>query len=508
VSTVSVKHFQMLIGGEWIDSDEHYEIRNPATEEIAATVAKGNVEHADRAVESAKRAFLAGDWAGRSPEERSQIMVAIAERLATDLEELLELETLANGATVRQATGFHVGLASPHFMYFAELAARYAFEQATPPLTYPTLSINKVRREPIGVCAGIVPWNFPLVLGIWKIAPALAAGNSIVIKPDEHTPLSLIHLARIALECGVPPGVFNIVPGDGAEVGARLASHPDVGKVAFTGSTAVGREIMRLASGTVKKVSLELGGKGPAVVLDDADLEAAVDAALFGSWLFCGQMCESCSRLLLPDSIHDEFVERLIERAQTVKVGDPTDFDTDMGPVINQVQRDRILAYIELGKQEGATVAFGGVPLQGPGFERGYWVPPTIFTDVKNSMRIAQEEIFGPVLSVIRYTDEEEAIEIANDTEYGLSAAVWSADYERALEVAGRLRAGTVWINDVHMVSAAHPFGGYKQSGLGRELGPHALDEYTEVKHVHVDLTQKRESRLYDLLLSEPPVRR
>ena len=506
MSTVSVKHFQMLIDGEWVDSDEHYEIINPATEEIVATVAKGTVEHADRAVESAKRAFETGVWAGKSPEERSEIMVAIAERLATDVEELIELETLANGATVRQASGFHVGLASPHFMYFAELARTYQFEQSTPPMTYPTLSTNIVRREPIGVCAGIVPWNFPLVLGLWKIAPALAAGNCIVIKPDEHTPLSLTGLAKIALECGVPPGVLNLVNGDGPDVGARLASHPDVGKVAFTGSTEVGREIMRLASGTVKKVSLELGGKGPSVVLEDADLDAAVDAALFGSWLFCGQMCESLSRLLLPDSIHDEFVERLIERAKTVKVGDPTDFETDMGPVLSAEQRDRVLGYIEIGKQEGATVAFGGKPPEGPGFEKGFWVGPTIFTDVKSNMRIAQEEIFGPVLSVIRYSDEDEAVQIANDTEYGLSAGVWSRDYERALEVAGKIRAGTVWVNDMHMVSAAHPFGGYKQSGLGRELGPHALDEYTETKHVHIDLTQKRESRLYDLLLSEPPV--
>jgi aldehyde dehydrogenase (NAD+) len=505
MSTVSVKHHQMLIDGEWVDSDAAYEIHNPATEELVATVAKGSVEHADRAVESALRAFNSGVWAGKSPDERSEVMIAIAERLASDLEELLELECSANGATVRQATGFHVGLASTHFMYFAELAARYEFEQASAPATYPTLALSKVRREPIGVCAGIVPWNFPLVLGIWKIAPALAAGNSIVIKPDEKTPLSLIALARIALECGVPPGVFNIVTGDGPEVGARLASHPDVGKVAFTGSTDVGREIMRLASGTVKKVSLELGGKGPVVVLDDADLDAAVDAALFGSWLYCGQMCESGTRLLLPDSLHDEFVGRMIERAKTVKVGDPTDFDTDLGPVISLEQRDRILGYIELGVQEGATIAFGGGSPEGAGFERGFWVNPTIFTDVRNDMRIAQEEIFGPVLSVIRYGDEDEAVQIANDSPYGLSAAVWSGDYERALGVADRVRAGTVWVNDVHMVNPAQPFGGYKQSGLGRELGPHALDEYTEAKHVHVDLTQKREARMYDLLLSEPP---
>jgi acyl-CoA reductase-like NAD-dependent aldehyde dehydrogenase len=496
----------MLIDGEWVDSSESYEIHNPSTGELAATVAKGHIEHADRAVESAKRAFEAGVWAGKTPDERSTIMLAIAERLATDLDELIELETCANGATVRQATGFHVGLASTHFHYFAELAATYEFEVAAPPLRYPTTSLSKIRREPIGVCAGIVPWNFPLVLGLWKIAPALAAGNSIVIKPDEQTPLSLIGLARIALECGVPAGVFNIITGDGPEVGARLASHPDVGKIAFTGSTEVGREIMRLASGTVKKVSLELGGKGPAVVLDDADIDTAVDAALFGSWLYCGQMCESCTRLLLPDSIHDEFVAKLIERAKTVKLGDPTDFDTDMGPVISAKQKQRILDYMDIGVQEGATIAFGGGTPDGEEFAHGHYVNPTIFTNVTNDMRIAQEEIFGPVLSIIRYSGgDDEAVRIANDSIYGLSSAVWSSDYERALAVADRIRAGTVWINDVHMVNVAMPFGGYKQSGLGRELGPHALDEYTEAKHVHVDLTQKLESRLFDLLLSEPP---
>jgi len=505
VSTVGVTHHQMLIDGEWVDADEAYQIISPATEEIVATVAKGTVEHADRAVESAKRAFESRVWAGKTPGERSEIMLAIGERLATDMEELLFLETAANGATVRQAAGFHVGLASPHWTYFAELAATYDFERVAPTTIYPTLSMNTIRREPIGVCVGIVPWNFPLVLGLWKIAPALAAGNSIVIKPEENTPLSLLHLARIALECGVPPGVLNVVTGDGEDVGARLASHPDVGKVAFTGSTEVGREIMRLASATVKKVSLELGGKGPIVVLDDADLDAAVDAALFGCWLYSGQMCESGTRLFLPDSLHDEFVERMIARAKTIKQGDPSDFETDMGPVVSAVQRDRILEYIEIGKQEGAKVVLGGGPPDGSEFEKGFWVAPTIFTEVTNDMRIAREEIFGPVQCVIRYKDVDEAVAMANDTIYGLSAAVWSSDYERALEVADRIQAGTVWVNDHHLVNVGLPFGGYKQSGLGRELGPTALDDYTEAKHIHIDLTQKRESRLYDLLLSEPP---
>ena len=318
--------------------------------------------------------------------------------------------------------------------------------------------MNKIRREPIGVCAGIVPWNFPLVLGLWKIAPALAAGNSIVIKPDEKTPLSLIaprpDRARVRRAAG---RVQHRHRRRARRSGARLASHPDVGKVAFTGSTEVGREIMRLASGTVKKVSLELGGKGPVVVLDDADLDAAVDAALFGCWLYCGQMCESGTRLLLPDSLHDEFVERMIERAKTVKVGDPTDFDTDLGPVISAEQRDRVFDYIAIGVAEGATVAFGGGVPTGPEFEtrllgRRRRSSPTSPTTCGSP----REEIFGPVLSVIRYSDDEEAIRIANDTPYGLSAGVWSSDYERALDVADRLRAGTVWVNDVHMVNPAH----------------------------------------------------
>jgi acyl-CoA reductase-like NAD-dependent aldehyde dehydrogenase len=495
----------MLIGGEPVDSEEFYELRSPATGEVFATVAKGGIEDADRAVATARQAFDSGVWAGKAPEERAEIMKRVAERLATDFEELIEAEILANGATVRQAGGFHVGLASPHFQHFAELAETFAREQQVPTVNHPTMSMNTIRYEPIGVCVGIVPWNFPLVLGLWKAAPALAAGNSIVLKPDEKTPLSLLALAQICLEEGVPPGVFNVVTGDGEVVGAHLAAHPDVDKVAFTGSTAVGREIMKLASGTVKKVSLELGGKGPVVVLEDADVEAAVDAALFGCFLYSGQMCESGTRLLLPDALHDEFVSRMLERVATIKVGDPADYDTDLGPVINEEQRDRILRYIELGKEDGAELRCGGGVPAGEEFERGYWIEPTIFTGVTNDMRIAREEIFGPVLSVIRYSTQAEAIAIANDTAYGLSAAVWSNDLEQAQEVAAKLRAGTVWINDVHQVDPKCPFGGYKQSGLGREIGPDALKEYCEVKHVHMDLTGRLDRRVYDLLLSTPP---
>jgi acyl-CoA reductase-like NAD-dependent aldehyde dehydrogenase len=504
MATLTTTHHEMFINGEAVDSDEHYEIRSPATEELVCTIAKGGVEHADAAVAAARAAFESGIWSQKAPEERAAVLHAIAERLGEELEEITELEISANGATIRQALGFHTGLASPHFQYFAEQAGAYEWERQQPTAAYPTLSWNRIRREPVGVCAAIVPWNFPLLLGIWKVGPALAAGNSVVVKPDEKTPLSLLRLVQIAHECGVPAGVLSLVTGDGEEVGARLAAHPDVDKVAFTGSTAVGREVMRLASGTVKRCSLELGGKGPVIVLDDADLAVAVDGALFGCMLYSGQICESGTRVFVPDAIHDEFVDRLVERARTITLGDPHDFATDMGPVISAEQHERICGYLRAGVEDGATLALGGGVPDGPGFEHGHWIEPTIFTGVTNEMRIAREEIFGPVLSVLRYSDLDEAIAQANDTPYGLTAGVWARDYEAALEVAERLRAGTVWINNWHMVDPSLPFGGYKQSGVGRELGPSALDEYTEVKHVHVDLTQTIDRHLFDILLSTP----
>jgi acyl-CoA reductase-like NAD-dependent aldehyde dehydrogenase len=431
-------------------------------------------------------------------------MLRIADRLGAELEELIDLETQCNGATVRQATGFHVGLAGPHFTFFAEQAATYPFVAQVPTANYPTQSTNTIRREPVGVVGAIVPWNFPLVLGIWKIGPALAAGCSMVVKPDEKTPLSLLRLVQIAHEEGVPAGVLNLVTGDGVENGARLASHPDVDKVAFTGSTAVGREIMKLAAGTVKKVSLELGGKGAQIVLPDADLDIVADGALFACMLYSGQICESGTRLFVHEDMHDELVERLVARAATLKVGDPADFDTDIGPVVSRRQRDRIQGYLEAGKAAGATPVIGGDIAEPEGLEGGHYIQPTIFTNVTNDMAIAREEIFGPVLSVLKYRTIDEAVAMANDNDYGLTGGVWSTDYEAAVEVADKLRAGTIWINNWHMVAPELPFGGYKQSGVGRELGPQALDEYTEAKHVHLDLTTKKERHIFDLLLSEP----
>lgn len=498
MTAVDLRHHLMLIGGRDVDSDNRFEIIDPADETVVATVARGDAGHIDAAVAAARAAFEAGDWSRRTPQERAQVMRRIAAAANEVADDLVELEMAANGATIRQATGFHIGYALAHFSYFADLADTYAWQRPAPIATFPALSQSVVHREPIGVVGAIAPWNFPLLLTLWKVGPALAAGNSVVVKPDEHTPLSILEFARIAERHGLPPGVLNVVPGDGPEAGARLASHPDVGKVAFTGSTAVGREIMRLASGTVKQVTLELGGKGPSIVLDDADLDMAADGVLYGCFVYSGQVCESGTRALVPADLHDEFVARLVERASTIRLGPTRDWDTDMGPVIDGRQQARIKAYIDEAQQQGATVALGGDTLPGPGF----WVEPTILTGVRNDMRIAQEEVFGPVLVVIPYRDDDEAVAIANDSEYGLAASIWSTDNSRALGVAERIRAGSVWINDAHQINCQVPFGGYKQSGVGRELGPDALDAYTEVKTVHLDLSGGLDAKPYDILLS------
>lgn len=498
MTTVDVKHHLMLIGGADVDSDSRFEIIDPGDEMLVATVARGNANHIDTAVAAARAAFDAGDWSRRTPQERAAVMRRIAAAANDVADELVELEMAANGATVRQATGFHIGYALAHFSYFADLAETYAWQRPAPIATFPTLSQSVVHREPIGVVGAIAPWNFPLLLTLWKVGPALAAGNSVVVKPDEHTPLSILEFARIAERNGLPPGVLNVVPGDGRDAGARLASHPDVGKIAFTGSTAVGREIMRLASGSVKQVTLELGGKGPSIVLDDADLDMAVDGVLYGCFVYSGQVCESGTRALVPADLHDEFVARLVARASTIQLGPTRDWDTDMGPVIDARQQARIVAYIDEAVQQGAAVSLGGHALPGPGF----WIEPTILAGVSNDMRIAQEEVFGPVLVVIPYNNDDEAIVTANDSEYGLAASIWSTDNARALAMADRIQAGSVWINDAHQINCQVPFGGYKQSGVGRELGPDALDAYTEIKTVHLDLSGGLAAKPYDILLS------
>lgn len=498
-------HYPLFVDGTGLDTKERYEIRNPANNAIVATVAKGGIGDADSAVAAARRSFEQGVWASRSPQERAEVLRALTARLAAEAAHLAELESAANGATARQAGGLHIGMAIPHFGAFAEQAASYVFEEPVEAPGGLTPSDNVLRRVPVGVVGAIIAWNFPLLLAVWKVGPALAAGCSIVIKVDERAPLTVLKFAELAYEEGVPAGVLNVITGDGAEVGSRLTSHPDVAKIAFTGSTAIGREIMRNASAGVKNVSLELGGKAPMIALEDADLDTVADGSLFASMLYSGQICASGTRLFVPAGREAEIVERLTQRAATLKVGDPADPATDVGPVISERQRDRILAYIEGAVADGATVVAGGGRPEGEGFEAGWWVEPTVLAGVSNDMTVAREEIFGPVLVVIPYASEDEAIELANDSDYGLTAGVWGSDREHAEAVARRLRAGTVWVNDWHLLHPALPFGGFKQSGVGRELGQGAIDDYVELQHIHVGLGETVEEHIFGVLLSTAP---
>ncbi|UOR11480.1 aldehyde dehydrogenase family protein [Halobacillus amylolyticus] len=499
-----ILHFPLYINGSWNPSKngETFEITNPATGQVCAHVAKGTKADVDVAVRSARQAFDSGIWSKKSPQERARTLIHFSNEIAEHTEELVYLESISSGGTVNRIANSDILQIVELLQETAKFAREYRYVESLPTKTFPGPSDNQVWRESIGVCAAITPWNFPMILAMWKIAPALAMGNSIVIKPASYTPLTTLKLAELAVESGIPAGVFNVVTGPGSSTGEALVTHPEVDKVAFTGSTEVGRNIMQQAAGTVKKVSLELGGKSPAIVLPDADLDTAIPGILFGVFLHSGQICESGTRVLVHDSIYDEVIEKLKIAASTIKLGHPLEKTTGMGPLISEQQLERVLSYIETGKQEGATLICGGKRAEDAELKHGFYVEPTIFADVDNSMKIAQEEIFGPVLSVIRYSDVEEAVKLANDTIYGLAAGVWSKDVNKALQIAKDLKAGTIWINDWHMFRSDAPFGGYKQSGFGRELGRHALDEYTQTKHVHTSLVPELEKRAwYGILL-------
>ena len=488
---------KMFIDGEFCDSESGGAAPTicPATEEPIAEVPMATVGDTRRAIAAARRAFDDGVWSGMSPADRAKALLRVVELLKAREAELAEIEAKDSGATIRKTTMMDIPVGIEHFRQLVELGARIPTYEPLPWIDFPYVSWNFVNREPIGVCAGIIPWNFPFMMAVWKTAPALIMGNTLVLKPASDTPLSALVLAECVAEADLPKGVFNVVTGSGAVVGRELASNPMVDKVALTGSTATGRDVMRLASDTVKKVTLELGGKSPTIILDDADLNIAVDGALFGTFFHAGQVCESGTRCFVPASICNEFMGMLLERVSHIKVGDPLDFDTTMGPLINKAQYEKVLGYIELGQAEGARLLCGGK--RPNGLDKGFFAEPTVFDQVRNDMRIAQEEIFGPVLSVIRYESVDEAIAMANASIYGLGGAVFSRDIPKAIEVAKRLRTGTVWINDYHLINALAPFGGYKQSGTGRELGPHGLLEFTEVKHIHVDLTNDRAKKFW-----------
>jgi aldehyde dehydrogenase (NAD+) len=500
-------HYTLYIDGQWASAadGEIVPVYEPALGEPLAYIASGGAIDVDRAVGAARAAFDKGPWPHTPPHERARILHAIADALEERSAEFAEIESRNLGAPLRKTMFIDIPWAIEHFHAFAELARRSPYEPL-PWIDIPAVSWNFVWREPIGVCGQIIPWNYPLLMAAWKIAPALAAGNTIVLKPASYTPLTALMLAETIHATGLlPRGVLNLVTGPGAAVGEAIARHPGVDKIAFTGSTAVGRRIMEQASATVKRVTLELGGKSPSLVLPDADLDLATDGVLFGVFFNGGQSCEAGTRCLVPAHLHDELIERLVRRAGGLRLGNPLDLETDIGPLVAEAQRRTVEEYIASGRREGAQLVLGGGRPQVAGFERAPFVEPTIFAHVSNNLRLAQEEIFGPVLAVIPYTSVTEAIEQANANAYGLGAAVWSRDIQGAVEVAKRIRSGTVWINDYHLINPLAPFGGYKQSGIGREHGLYGLHEYTEAKHIHVDLMQKREGRIWwDALL--PPV--
>lgn len=477
---------QLFINGEWVDAVDggRFQSWNPGTGEVLAEIAEAKADDVDRAVAGARAAFAEdSDWRRMDAADRGELVARLGRAIEDHGGSLAELETLNTGKPIREA---HIDIkqAADACRYYAGWASK--LEGETIPVR--TRVLNYTLREPVGVVGAIVPWNFPLLLAARKLAPALACGNTVVLKPAEQTPITALELGALAAEVGFPPGVVNVVPGFGETAGAALVAHEGVDTIAFTGSTEVGRQIMRGAATSLKRVSLELGGKSPNIVFEDADVDAAVRGAFNGIFYNSGQCCTAGSRLLVQASIHDRFMEALVGRVSKLQPGEPLEPKRRYGPVISEAQLERILGYIRKGREEGATLLTGGARIQGSGAGSGYWLEPTIFDNVRPDTTIAQEEIFGPVLATMTFGDEEEAVELANRTIYGLAAALWTADVKRAHRVAARLQAGTVWINTYHPMDPASPFGGYKQSGHGRELGKHALELYTQVKSVWVDL--------------------
>ena len=477
---------QLLINNEWQapSSGKTMDVVNPATEETIATVASADKDDVDRAV-TAARAALAGPWGKMSARERGRLVSRLGARLMEKADEVSRLETIHNGKPISESRNIEIPAAAECFEYYAGWADKVMGETIPVKGNYLTYTL----REPIGVVAAIVPWNFPLLLAAWKVAPALACGNTVILKPASQTPLTALALGDIAIEVGLPPGVLNVVTGPGASVGQALVEHPGIDKIAFTGDTTTGKSIMRGAAETLKTITLELGGKSPNIVLSDADIDAALRGVAIGIFYGKGEVCAAGSRLLVDRSIKDEFIDKVASRAKKMAPGDPLDPKTRLGAISSKKQLENDLRYIDIAKAEGATLVAGGGRAD-IGTGKGFFLQPTVFSGVTPQMTIAREEIFGPVLATIEFADVDEAIARANDSSYGLAAAVWTRDIKKAHHVARRLQAGTVWINAYNVYDTAAPFGGYKQSGFGREMSLHALEHYTQVKSVWVDLNQ------------------
>ena len=491
--------YELLVGGEWEkpEAEGYYSAINPSDGSVVADCALAGRADMDRAVDVARDAFEGGEWSSLPFEKRAAVLNAAAEIMSQKSEELALLESANCGKPIRQASFFDIPIATSCIRYYASLnpqALRKKIEQPDFPGTY-----GIIDHEPYGVVGAIVPWNVPLLMASWKIAPALLAGNCVVLKPAQLTPITALKLGEIMYQAGLPRGTLSVITGSGRDIGSQLASNKKIDVLSFTGSTETGKEVMRLASNNVTKVLLELGGKSPNIVLEDADLDKAARGAMFAVFLHSGQLCESGTRLLLAEEIYDKFTQKIKARTDSMKLGPTDSMETDVGPVVSKAQLDTVKSYIESGLNEGAKMISGG-PLDDPALSAGFYLKPTIFTNVRSEMKIAREEIFGPVLSVMTFKDEEELLKMANDTVYGLAAAVWSSDEQRALKVGSRIRAGTVWINDYHMLTTYAPRGGYKQSGFGRELGEDGLYEYMQTKHYFVNRTGDVEETAYALI--------
>ncbi len=471
---------RLLIDGQWAQGAGKFDTINPATGEVLTQIAEASPGDVDRAVEAARRAFddRAGPWRKMSASERGRLIWRLADLVEANIDELAELETLDNGKPIFESRYVDLPMVIDVLRYFAGWATKIHGETVNAFETAFTYTL----REPVGVVGLIVPWNFPLLLASWKLGPALACGNTIVLKPAEQTPLTTLRFGELAIEAGVPAGVLNIVTG-GPETGKAIVRHAGIDKIAFTGSTAVGKEIMRGAAETLKRVTLELGGKSPNIVFADADIDNAVKGAINGIFYGKGEVCNAGSRLFIESKVQDEFLDKLVARAQKMKPADPLDPKTRMGAIVSHAQMQDVLDYIETGKKEGARLIAGGRRVSVDG-SRGFFIEPTIFSSVTNDMKIAQEEIFGPVLAALSFDDIDQVVELANRNPYGLAAAVWTRDVKKAHSVSRQLKAGTVWINTYGLMDAALPFGGYKSSGFGRELGMHAIEHYTELKTV------------------------
>jgi betaine-aldehyde dehydrogenase len=483
-STEIEQKYQLFINGEWVSSHggKTFSVYDPSTEQVIAEVPDSNAKDVDRAVAAAKDAFENGPWAASTAQERGRVLFKLADAVRQNAASLAELECRNTGKPIVEAE-YDIADVATCFEYYGGLATKISGHVNPVPDNALSLSL----KEPVGVAGQIIPWNYPLLMAAWKLAPALAAGCTCVLKPAEQTPLTALELAKHFDACGLPNGVVNIVTGFGETTGAPLVQHPDVNKIAFTGSASVGKLIVKMAADTVKRVTLELGGKSPNIFFADSDFEAAVDGALFGVFINQGEVCSAGSRILVERPIYNKFVEALAAKAKTIKLGPPLERTTKMGPLVSKQQYDRVLSYLEVGKTEAKLASGGDRPKN---LDRGYYVEPTIFYDVDNSARIAREEIFGPVASVIPFNDEADAIKIANDSPYGLAAAVWTRDIFKAFRAVKKIRAGIVWINHMQPTYVEAPWGGVKQSGFGRELGPWGLEEYLETKLVHVNLNE------------------